>query len=122
MSQICLYMDEDSTGRSLMLSLRNRGVDIITTLEVNRLKYSDEEQLVWAKSQNRVLYSSNIRDFYRLHTAFLNQEQSHPGMILVQQQRYSIGEIARGILRLIAAKSAEDMENQVEFLSDWIEG
>ncbi|MEA5551104.1 DUF5615 family PIN-like protein [Anabaena cylindrica UHCC 0172] len=122
MSQICLYMDEDSTGRSLMLSLRNRGVDIITTLEVNRLQYSDEEQLVWAKSQNRVLYSSNIRDFYRLHTAFLNQEEPHAGMILVQQQRYSIGEIARGILRLIAAKSAEDMENQVEFLSDWIEG
>ncbi|TAE57363.1 MAG: hypothetical protein EAZ76_13180 [Nostocales cyanobacterium] len=121
MSQICLYMDEDSTSRSLMLSLRNRGVDVITTLEVNRLKYSDQEQLIWAKSENRVLYSSNIRDFYRLHTDFLNNEQYHVGIILVQQQRYSIGEIARGILRLIAAKSAEEMENQVEFLSDWIE-
>jgi hypothetical protein len=34
---------------------------------------------------------------------------------------HGFGEIARGILRLIAAKSAEEMENQVEFLSDWIE-
>ncbi|MEH2181090.1 hypothetical protein [Nostoc sp.] len=42
-------------------------------------------------------------------------------MILVQQQRYSVGEIMRGILRLIAAKSAEEMQNQVEFLSNWIE-
>lgn len=42
-------------------------------------------------------------------------------MILVQQQRYSVGQLMRGILQLIAAKSAEEMENQVEFLSAWID-
>ncbi|MBD2603340.1 DUF5615 family PIN-like protein [Scytonema hofmannii FACHB-248] len=120
MSQIQLYMDEDSTGRSLILALQNRGVDVITTLNVNRLSFSDEEQLIWARSQGRVLYSSNIQDFYSLHTVFLTQEQPHSGMILVQQQRYSIGELMRGILRLVAAKSAEEMENQVEFISTWI--
>lgn len=121
MSQIRLYMDEDSTGRSLMLALQNRGVDVITTLSVNRLSFPDEEQLIWARSQGLVLYSSNIRDFYSLHTAFLTQEQPHSGMILVQQQRYSIGELMRGILKLVAAKSAEEMGNKVEFLSTWIE-
>ncbi|NMG22127.1 DUF5615 family PIN-like protein [Brasilonema bromeliae] len=121
MSQIRLYMDEDSGDIALVLALQNRGVDVITTLSVNRLKYPDEEQLIWARSQGRVLYSSNIQDFYRLHTAFLTQEQPHSGMILVQQQRYSIGELMRGILRLVAAKSAEEMENEVEFLSTWIE-
>lgn len=121
MSRIRLYMDEDSTGRSLMLALQTRGVNVITTLSVNRLRYPDQEQLIWARSQGRVLYSSNIQDFYRLHTAFLTQEEPHSGMILVQQQRYSIGELMRGILRLVAAKSAEEMETQVEFLSAWIE-
>ncbi len=120
MSQIRLYMDEDSGDTALVLALENWGVDVITTLGVNRLSFSDEEQLIWAKSQGRVLYSSNIRDFYSLHTAFLTQEQPHSGMILVQQQRYSIGELMRGILRLVAAKSAEEMENQVEFISTWI--
>jgi hypothetical protein len=119
-SRIRLYMDEDSGDTTLVLALENRGVDVITTLGVNRLSFTDEEQLIWAKSQGRVLYSSNIRDFYSLHTAFLTQEQPHSGMILVQQQRYSIGELMRGILRLVAAKSAEEMENQVEFLSIWI--
>jgi hypothetical protein len=114
-------MDEDSGDIALVLALQNRGVDVITTLSVNRLKYPDEEQLIWARSQGRVLYSSNIQDFYRLHIAFLSQEQPHSGMILVQQQRYSIGELMRGILRLVAAKSAEEMGNQVEFLSTWIE-
>ncbi|MGV0106666.1 DUF5615 domain-containing protein [Nostoc sp. DSM 114160] len=121
MSRIRLYMDEDSTARSLVLALQNRGVDVTTSLNLNRLGYTDEEQLRWATEQSLVLYSSNIRDFYRLHTDFLTKEQSHAGMILVQQQRYSVGELMRGILRLIAAKSAEEMHNQVEFLSSWID-
>ncbi|MBE9036238.1 DUF5615 family PIN-like protein [aff. Roholtiella sp. LEGE 12411] len=121
MSQIRLYMDEDSTARSLVLALQNRGVDVITSLSLNRLGYTDEEQLRWATEQGLVLYSSNIRDFYRLHTDFLSKEQFHAGMILVQQQRYSVGEIMRGILSLIVANSAEKMQNKVEFISTWIE-
>jgi Domain of unknown function (DUF5615) len=120
-SQIRLYMDEDSGDTALVLALQNRSVDVITTLSVNRLSFPDEEQLIWASSQGRVLYSSNIRDFYSLHTAFLTQNNFHAGMILVQQQHYSIGELTRGIFKLIAAKSTEEMENQVEFLSAWIE-
>ncbi|BBD59078.1 hypothetical protein NIES2109_18570 [Nostoc sp. HK-01] len=121
MSQIRLYMDEDSTSRSLVLALQNRGVEVITSLSVDRLGYSDEEQLTWATEQCLVLYSSNIRDFYRLHSDFLSKEKSHAGMILVQQQRYSVGELMRGILRLITAKSAAEMQNQVEFLTTWID-
>lgn len=121
MSRIRLYMDEDSGDTALVLALQNRGVDVITTLSVNRLSFPDEEQLIWARSQGRVLYSSNIRDFYSLYTAFLTQQKSHAGMILVQQQHYSIGELMRGIVKLIMAKSTEEMENQVEFLSAWIE-
>jgi hypothetical protein len=120
-SQIRLYMDEDSGDTALVLALQNRGVDVITTLSVNRLSFTDEEQLIWASSQGRVLYSYNIRDFYSLHTAFLTQKNFHAGMILVQQQHYSIGELMRGIFKLITAKSTEEMENQVEFLSAWIE-
>nr|WP_225225827.1 hypothetical protein [Komarekiella delphini-convector] len=55
-----------------------------------------------------------------MHTDFLSKEQSHAGMILVQQ-RYSVGKLMRGILRRIAARSAEEMHNQVEFLSTWID-
>ena len=81
-------MDEDSSDTALVVSLQNQGVDVIAVQDVNRQGYSDQEQLIWARSQNRVLYSSNIRDFYRLHTDFLTQQQSHKGIILVQQQRY----------------------------------
>jgi len=56
MSRISLYMDEDSTLRSLAFILKSRGVDVITALEANRLGYSDEEQLIWTTSQGRSLY------------------------------------------------------------------
>ena len=42
MSKISLYMDEDSTARSLVLTLKSREVNVITALEVNRLGYGDE--------------------------------------------------------------------------------
>lgn len=120
MSRICLYLDEDSTARGLVESLRSRGVDVVVVGEVNRYGYSDEEQLRWATTHNRVLYSANIRDFYRIHTDFLSREEFHSGIILVQQQRYSIGQLMRVILQLMAVKSAEEMNNRVEFLSNWI--
>ncbi len=115
MEKIALYMDEDSTSRSLLMSLRSRGVDVTTALEINRLGYSDEDQLIWATSMGRTVYSYNVKDFYSLHTQFLEQGRNHAGLILVQQQKYSIGELLRGVLRLVNVLSSEDMINQIEF-------
>ena len=116
---IRLYVDEDAVDKDLIQALRARGVDVITALEAGMIERQDEEQLEYAAVQKRVLYSFNVRDFYRLHTDFLARGRSHAGIILAQQQRYSVGEQMRRLLRLIATKSAEGMRNQVEFLSAW---
>ena len=79
----------------------------------------DEAHLAYATEAGRVLCSFNRSDFYRLHTQYLTQGRFHAGLILAPQQRYSVGEYLRRILRLMAAKSAEEMHNQVEFLSAW---
>jgi Domain of unknown function (DUF5615) len=81
---------------------------------------SDEEQLKWAFDNQRVIYSFNVRDFYKIHTNLVEQGQRHAGIIL-GVQNYSIGEQMRRILRIIATKSAQDMQNKVEFLSAWDE-
>lgn len=49
----------------------------------------------------------------------MSQGKSHAGIIVAPQQRFSIGEQIRLLLKLIAARSAEDMLNQMEFLSNW---
>lgn len=71
------------------------------------------------RQRSAVSCSFNVRDFYRLHIAFLSQGRAHAGIIFARQQRYSVGDQMRRLLSLIAAKSAEEMENHVEFLSAW---
>jgi hypothetical protein len=64
------------------------------------------------------LYSYNTRDYMPLHTKFLEEGRPHAGIILAPQQRYSIGEEMRRLLNLISARSAEEMQNQVEYLGN----
>ncbi|MDB9510593.1 DUF5615 family PIN-like protein [Kamptonema animale CS-326] len=118
MSQIRLYLDEDSRSKKLLQALQSRGVDIITVAETGMLSRSDEDQLIWAFANQRVIYSFNTRDFYRIHTNWLEKGDSHAGIIL-GQQNYSVGEQMRRLLSLISAKSAAEMQNQIEFLSAW---
>jgi DNA-binding transcriptional MerR regulator len=120
MSQIRLYLDEDSRSKKLLQALQSRGVDIITVAETGMLSRSDEDQLIWAFANQRVIYSFNTRDFYRIHTNWLEKGDSHAGIIL-GQQNYSVGEQMRRLLSLISAKSASEMQNQIEFLSAWNE-
>ena len=116
---IRLYLDDDSLAKALVKALRERGIDVVTTSEVGLDGSDDEEHLAYAAEQGRVLCSFNTRDFYRIHSEWIAQDKSHAGIILAQQQRYSVGEQMRRILRIIASRSAEDMTNGVEFLSAW---
>lgn len=108
-------MDED-----FVQALRSRNADVLTVADVGMLNRSDEEQLDWARENGRVIFSFNTRDFCQLHTTLLGQGLSHTGIILAPQQRYGIGDLMRGVLRLINTKSPEGIQGQLEFLSDWI--
>ena len=116
---IRLYIDEDSMSRALKRALQARGVDVATALDEDMIERSDVTHLEYATQQGRVLYSFNVGDFYDLHTSYLAQGKNHAGIILASQQRYPIGEQMRRLLRLIATKSAEEMKDNLEFLSAW---
>jgi uncharacterized protein with PIN domain len=114
-----LYIDEDSMRHSLVRALRVRGVDVVTPLDTGTVGYEDARQLEWAEREGRVLFSANCSDFCRLHKEFHTTGRHHSGIVLVQQGRFSIGETMRRLLRLMAARSAEEMRDQVEFLGAW---
>jgi hypothetical protein len=115
-----LYLDEDSMDQDLVAALRLRGVDVRTASDDEMLGCSDVAQLRWSSAQGRILYSFNVGDFYALHTDFLQRRERHAGIILAQQQRHTIGDQLRGVLKLGSARSAEEMVNRLEFLSAWI--
>lgn len=101
MSKILLYIDEDSMDQDFVNALRARSVDVLTVADAGMLHKSDEEQLMWAAEKGRVIFSFNARDFYCLHTLFLEQGSSHAGIILALQQRYGVGDLMRGVLKLM---------------------
>jgi len=79
----------------------------------------DAEHLDYATRHGRVLYTFNVADFYRLHREYLARGKEHAGIVLARQQRYSVGEQMRRLLKPIAAKSAEEMNSSIEFLGAW---
>lgn len=117
--QIRLLIDEDASSRAVAHNLRLRNIDVVTVVELGRDEMADELQLEYAQSVGRVIYTFNQRDFFRLHSEYLANGQPHAGIICAAQQRYSIGEQVRRLLRLFNARTAEEMQNNVEFLSDW---
>ena len=100
-------------------ALRKQGIDILTVQGAKMVERKDLEQLEYATSQHRVLSTYNAKDFYKLHTQFLELGRHHAGLILIPQQTYSIGELTRRLLNLTTALTAEDMQDRAEFLSNW---
>jgi len=88
-------------------------------LDAGLTEKSDDEQLAFAAERGCALYTFNVSDFYRLHREWISAGRQHAGMILAPQQRFSVGEQLRRILRLRATVSSESMRNQVEFLANW---
>ena len=120
MSKIRFYLDEDSIEKSLIIAFRNPGLNIVTVADVGKQSYPDKDQLTWVTEQGRVVYSYNRRDFYRLHSEFLATERNHAGIVLLQQQRYSVGQQLQGLLNLVSTLSSEEMVNQLVFLSAYV--
>lgn len=117
--KIKLFIDEDMMSRSLLKGLRARGIDVLSVLDEQRVGLDDASQLEYSTQCGRVLCTSNIRDFYQLHIEYLEQNRNHAGIIFVPQKRFSVGEQIRRLLTLIATKSPDSMQSNIEFLSAW---
>jgi hypothetical protein len=119
MSRIRLYFDEDAMQHALVVALRARRVDVLTASDCGMISRSDEQHLRYASSNERALYSFNVRDYSLLHEQWIAGGQEHFGIILAFQQRYSIGEQLRRLLHLLNLKSATEMLSRLEYLSTW---
>jgi Domain of unknown function (DUF5615) len=115
--KIRLYLDEDSISRTLIRALKARHVDILTTQEANMMAQSDASQLAFAVDQKRSIFTFNTRDFVQLHKFYLETGKSHAGIIVSDQVQ--VGVLVRRLLKLLDAKSANEMQDWLEFLGNW---
>lgn len=117
--KIRLYLDEDAMAEALLQSLVERGVNVTTANLENMVFRPDSEHLTYATQLGRVLYSFNVSDYCQLHREWLASGQVHAGIIVASQQRFSIGEQMRRLLKIVNTRSNTEMQNQLEFLGSW---
>ena len=110
MRLIRFHLDE-SVNLAVADGLRRRGIDVTTTSEAKLLGVPDPEQLAFAVSQQRVIFTHDA-DFLRLHGAGVQ----HWGIVYSRQGARSLGEIIRNLMLLWEYYKPEELRNQVEYL------
>ncbi|HIC94315.1 MAG TPA: hypothetical protein EYP09_08715 [Anaerolineae bacterium] len=110
---IRLYLDEDVHKR-VASALRLRHFDVISAHEVGRWGFSDEEQLTYAATEGRALFTYNTPDYLRVHLDWLQRGKEHYGIIVSDQ--LPIGETVRRLLNLLNRVTADEMRNEIRWL------
>jgi hypothetical protein len=108
-----LYLDEDVAG-AVAAGLRRRGYDVVTTLEAGRAGSTDEEQLHFAVSGRRTLFSFNRGDFANLHAEMVGRGMHHFGIVLSKQ--VPVGVTVGRLSEWLARTNADDVRDQLVWL------
>lgn len=108
--RIKFHLDE-SVSNAVADGLTRRGIDVTTTAEVNLISASDEEQIAFALTEKRVIFTQDD-DFLKLHQAGV----SHYGITYCHQKSRNIGEIINTLALIWEWVEPEDIKGQVEFI------
>ncbi len=108
MSKIRFYTDEH-VSKVVVRALRRRGVDVLTTPEADMLSATDEEHLLRAREESRVIFTQD-EDFLRLAA-----EMPHAGIVYAPQMAPTRPLIS-GLMLIWQVLDAEEMQNHVEYL------
>ena len=77
-----LNLDEDISPQ-IAEDLRESGVDAVSAHEAAMFDVTDDEQLVYAAANERVMVTRNRADFIALTVQFFENLQPHCGLIIV---------------------------------------
>lgn len=106
---IRFHLDE-SCNLAIARALRNRQIDVTTSLDAGLIGAADPAQLAFATAEDRVLFTHDP-DFIPLH----KMGQDHPGIVFCRQ-RVPLGERVRWLVLIWEALDPEDMRNRLEYL------
>jgi len=109
-NKIKFHLDEN-ISQAIAQGLKRRGIDVTTTPEQNLIGTLDEEQLFFAVSQQRVIFTQDT-DFLRLHY----QGIEHYGIVYSQQKSKSIGYIIQNLILIWQILEVKEMINHLEYL------
>jgi hypothetical protein len=109
-AEVIRYYADVHVPASVTRALRRRGVDVLTAQDVGMEMASDENHLIRATAEGRVLVTQDA-DFLVLHAS----GTPHAG-IAYAQQGTAIRRMVNGLLLIFDVLTPEEMAGWVEFL------
>lgn len=109
-----LYCDEDVSA-GIVANLRQRGFDVLSARDADRLHLDDAAQLAFAVAAQRALLTHNRYDFEQQHTRYLTEGRQHYGIILAMRRPSDSAVVAR-LLALLNSVTGEEMVNQLRYV------
>jgi hypothetical protein len=108
-----IFIDED-VHDGLAAALRREGFDAINAREAGRRQVPDFQQLEFAISQGRALFSFNLVDYEALAEQYFLESKEHFGIIV--SPRRSFRAILHRLLELLRESEDTDLKNQIIYL------
>ena len=94
-----VYLDED-VDVLLDPLLAAHGINCLTTVDAANLGRTDEEQLMFALQESRIIITHNRTDFEDLAVAWRNIQRDHAG-IIVAMRRSDAYDLVRHVLPVL---------------------
>ena len=114
---VSIYLDAD-VERMVARALRQQGYACRTADEVGMKRASDEAQLEYAAQMGYALVTYNVEHFAPLHAQYLQEGREHSSIVLIPK-RWGASEVLRRLLNLLNAVTADEIRNDVRWLSDF---
>jgi predicted nuclease of predicted toxin-antitoxin system len=105
------FLFDEHFPATVVVGLRQRGLDVLTIKEAKRAGLSDFEQLQFAAANERVLVTFDT-DFLRIAA----QGTQHAGIVWCPARKYGIGDLIRRLMLVHTVLLRDDMLNVVEYL------
>ncbi|MCB0253762.1 MAG: DUF5615 family PIN-like protein [Anaerolineae bacterium] len=111
-----LLLDEH-IWRGLVQIFFQEGYDVVHIVDLGGRGMSDIDVMALAAQENRVILTFNSRDYVPLAIDWFEQGKDHPGVLLSPE--LSRGELQRRVRLFLEQTAADDMRNQIRWLSDF---
>lgn len=109
------FLFDECADEDVATALMHRGLDVLTITTAGRKGLSDEQQLLYARQDNRAVYTTD-HHFLVLAQDWLARGEPFPGIVYHAQGARSKREIIDSLVLLDAVCEMSDMQNRVEFI------
>jgi predicted nuclease of predicted toxin-antitoxin system len=108
--KIHFHLDEH-ISHAIAKGLRQRGVDVTTTVEAGLRTLNDEAQMDYIRREQRVLVTNDAGFLARSA-----EGQPHFGIVYYPSNTRSIGQVVTFLMLMYEILTPEEMVNRVEYL------